>query len=135
MFTCSVCGKEFQPWSLAFQERKGGKDICRDCKTMMKQSRSVQHANRKTDTLYSALENRVHSLEKDKEMASFIIETAVKGEAANLDWESIISPMLEPMVEERLRPMTKELESMQRQLLAMHKRMKELVEKRIWGDD
>ena len=101
----------------------------------MKQSRSVQHANRKTDTLYSALENRVHSLEKEKEMASFIIETAVKGEAANLAWESIISPMLEPMVEERLRPMTKELESMQRQLLAMHKRMKELVEKRIWGDD
>jgi len=135
MFTCSICGNDFKPWSLAFQERKGGKDVCRNCKTMMKQSRSVQHANRKTESLYSALENRILSLEKDKEMASFVVETAVKGEAQNLDWESIITPLLESMVEERLKPMTQELESMQRQLLAIHKRMKDLVEKRIWGED
>ena len=135
MFTCSICEKEFQPWSLAFQERKGGKDICRDCKTMMKQSRSVQHANRKTDTLYSALENRVLSLEKEREMVSFMVETAVKAEAGNLDWESIITPIVESTVEKRLKPMTEELQSMQRQLLAMHKRMKDLVENKIWGDD
>ena len=36
MFTCSICQKEHQP-SLAFQERKGGKDICRACKSMMKE--------------------------------------------------------------------------------------------------
>jgi len=135
MFTCSICEKDFQPWSLAFQKRKGGKDICRDCKTMMKQSRSVKNANKKADTLISSMENRILSLEKDKEMASFIVETAVKGEASNLDWVSIITPIVESSVEERLKPMAQELESMQRQLLAMHKRMKDLVEKRVWGDD
>jgi len=125
VFTCSICEKQFQPWSLAFQERRGGKDVCRDCKTLMKQSRSVKNSNKKIDNLVSALENRILSLEEERGMSSFIAETAIKGEVANLDWERIITPILESFLQENLAPFRQELERMQNQLVLLHSRMME----------
>ena len=63
------------------------------------------------------------------------METAVKAEASNLDWIAIITPIVEKVIAEKWKPIEKEVKSMQKQLLTMHSRMKDLVEKRIWGED
>ncbi len=135
MFTCAICQKEHQPWSLAFQERKGGKDICRECKSMMKQSRAITTANKRSQNAISALENRMLSIEKGQKNINFFIKSHVDEEIQKLDWTEILTPAVERITNEELVDMKKEMKSMQRQLLAMHKRMKDLVEKRIWGDD
>ena len=131
MFTCSVCKKEHQPWSLAFQNRKGGKDICRECKSMMKQSRAVTSSNKKNQNVMSALENRVWNLEQKQKDLGFLVDVSVKG----LEWGTIVEPTVERLFAEKMSALEKEMKSMQSQLLVMHSRMKDLVEKRIWGED
>ena len=135
MFTCSICKKEHQPWSLAFQERKGGKDICRECKSMMKQSRAVTSSNKRSQNAMAALENRVWNLEQKHKDISFVIDVSVRHATEHLDWKEILSPIVDELVAEKISTMEKEVTSMQKQLLKMHSRMKNLVEKRIWGDD
>ena len=135
MFTCSICLKEHQPWSLAFQKRKGGKDVCRACKSMMKESRAVTSTNKKSQNAMTALENRVWNLEQKQKDLSFAVDVSVKHATENIDWKEIVSPCVEELFAEKMSVMEKELKSMQNQLLTMHSRMKDLVEKRIWGED
>lgn len=134
MFTCEACKQEYQPWSLAFKDRQGVKAICRTCDSQRKQSRAVINSNRKKQNDLSALESRIYRIEQKQENVSFLIESSIKSEAEMIDWQTIITPIIEKMVEQRWSKMEKEIRSMQNQLLTMHTRMKNLVEKRIWGD-
>lgn len=127
MFTCSVCKKEYQPWSLAFQERQGGKDVCRGCKSMMKQSRAVTFSNKKSQNAISALENRVRSLEQSQKDLSFAVDISVKNATENLDWKEIVSPSVEQLFAEKMSAMEKEMKSMQNQIVKLHSRLRELV--------
>ena len=135
MFTCAICEEEYSPWSLSFQSRKGGKSICRNCKSRQTQSSAVKTANKRNQNLISSVENRIARLEEEQKNMSFAMETAVKAEASNLDWIAIITPIVEKVIAEKWEPIEKEMKSMQKQLLTMHSRMKDLVEKRIWGED
>jgi len=126
MFTCSVCLKEHQPWSLAFQERKGGKDVCRECKSMMKQSRAVTSSNKKSQNVISALENRVKSLESEQKNVSFLVDVGVKGAIQDLDWREIISPAVSEMFSEKILEYEQQLKSMQNQIVKLHGRIKDL---------
>lgn len=127
MFTCSICLKEHQPWSLAFQERKGGKDVCRACKSMMKESRAVASSNKKSQNAMAALENRVWSLEQKQKDLSFAVDVSVKHATENLDWKEIVSPSIEQLLAEKMSAMEKEMKSMQKQIMKLHSRLRELV--------
>jgi len=127
MFTCSICKKQHQPWSLAFQERKGGKDICRQCKSMMKQSRAVTSSNKKSQNAMAALENRVWSLEQKQKDLGFAVDVSVKHATDNLDWKEIVSPSVEQLFAEKMSAMEKEMKSMQKQIVKLHSRLRELV--------
>jgi polyhydroxyalkanoate synthesis regulator phasin len=127
MFTCSICEKEHQPWSLAFQERRGGKDVCRECKSMMKQSRAVTSSNKKSQNAIAALENRVWSLEQKQKDLSFAVDVSVKHATDNLDWKEIVSPSVEQLLAEKMSAMEKEMKSMQKQIVKLHSRLRELV--------
>jgi K+-transporting ATPase c subunit len=135
MFTCAICEEQYSPWSLSYQSRKGGKSICRSCKANQVQSSAVKTANKRNQNLISSVENRIARLEEEQKNMSFVMETAVKAEASNLDWIAIITPIVEKVIAEKWEPIEKEVKSMQKQLLTMHSRMKDLVEKRIWGED
>lgn len=135
MFTCAMCKEEYSPWSLSFQSRKGGKSICRNCKSIQTQASAVRTANKKNQGVISSIENRIARLEDEQKNMSFVMETTVKAEASNLDWIGIITPIVEKVIAEKWEPIEKEMKSMQKQLLTMHSRMKDLVEKRIWGED
>ena len=135
MFICAMCKEEYSPWSLSFQSRKGGKSICRNCKSIQTQTSAVRTANKKNQGVISSIENRIARLEDEQKNMSFVMETTVKAEASNLDWVAIITPIVEKVVAEKWEPIEKEMKSMQKQLLTMHSRMKDLVEKRIWGED
>jgi len=127
MFTCSVCKKEHQPWSLAFQERKGGKDVCRKCKSMMKESRAVASSNKKNQNAMAALENRVWNLEQKQKDVNFVVDVSVKHATENLDWKEMVSPSVEQLFAEKMSAMKKEMESMQKQIIKLHNRLRELV--------
>lgn len=127
MFTCSICHKEHQPWSLAFQERKGGKDICRACKSMMKESRAVTSSNKRSQNAMTALENRVWNLEQKQKDLSFAVDVSVKHATENIDWKVVVSPSVEELLSEKMAEMEKEIKSMQKQIVKLHSRLRELV--------
>ena len=75
----------------------------------------------------AALENRVWNLEQKQKDLSFAVDVSVKHATDNLDWKEIVSPSVEQLLAEKMSAMEKEMKPMQKQIVKLHSRLRELV--------
>lgn len=76
MMTCEVCGKLYTSKNLKREAHTNFRK-CEECFYLKKAQTSLASANRKAQTEFMRLENRIEKLEKKNEMLETIIESIV----------------------------------------------------------
>lgn len=90
MMTCEVCGKLYVSKSLKRETRTIFRK-CDECYYTTKTQNSIASANRKSQTEFMRLENRIEKLEKKNEMLETIIESMVNEKVNMVVGDSLLS--------------------------------------------
>jgi len=90
MMTCEVCGKLYVSKSLKRDANTSFRK-CDECYYSKKAQNSLASANRKSQTEFMRLENRIEKLEKKNEMLETIIESMVNEKVNRVMGDSLLS--------------------------------------------